>query len=86
MYTEKQIEEKCYELRQNLKENGFFVKAYENPGRFGHDVAIFKSKESYQRRHERALGEFFLEDIIAIACFKNNNCSKWKELLDNIIE
>lgn len=83
MYTEKQIEKKCYQLKENLEKEGFFVKVYENPGRFGHDVAIYKSKKSYQT--EPALGEFFLEDTIAGACFENNNCSKWEELLNNII-
>jgi len=83
MYTEKQIEEKCYQLQGRLKKQGLFVKIYKNPHKGGHDFAIFKSEESYQ--NEPALGEFFLDDTIARACFENNNCLKWEELLNNII-
>ena len=77
MYPEEIIVEKCYKLRPDIKEKGLIVKAYEEPVKFGHTVAIFKNED------EPALGEFFIEDTIARACFENDNCAEWERLLDN---
>jgi len=77
MYPEEKIAEKCYKLRTDMKEKGLIVKAYEEPGRFGHTVAIFKNEE------KPALGKFFIEDTIERACFENDNCAEWERLLNN---
>jgi hypothetical protein len=82
MYAITKIENKCYQIGEKLVEM-FFVKAYENPGRHGWDIAIYESEKLSGT--EPALGEFFLEETIAIACFENGNCSGWKELLKSAL-
>ena len=77
MYPEEKIAEKCYKLRSDIQERELIVKAYEEPLRFGHTVAIFKNEQ------DPALGEFFIEDTIARACFENDDCDVWQRLLDN---
>ena len=76
MYPEKLIEEKCYELNPQLKEAGLLVIAIPDPIRVGHTIAIFKNTT------EPAIKEFFLDHIVAEACFENHDCSGWKRLFE----
>ncbi|RLB13123.1 MAG: hypothetical protein DRG63_10850 [Deltaproteobacteria bacterium] len=78
MWTLEQIESKCYELAEG-RANGLFIKAYEKPQSLGWQIAIWKNQKAYET--EPVLGEFFLDEVYATACFRNGNCSKWKTLL-----
>ena len=75
MYSEKQIEEKCYQLNPAKREADLLVQVFQNPTKIGYDIAIFKEKG------EPAIKEFFLDHIIAEACLKNGECEAWKRLL-----
>lgn len=75
MYSEKKIEEKCYQLNPALRKAGLVVKVFQKPIGVGYDIAIFKEEDA------PAIKEFFLDHIIAETCLKNGECEAWKLLL-----
>lgn len=75
MYSEKQIEGKCYQLNPALRKAGLVVKVFQSQTKIGYDIAFFKEED------KPAIKEFFLDHIIAEVCFKNGECEAWKRLL-----
>ena len=76
MYSKKKIEEKCYELNPSLKEDGLSITVIEEPKKGGHTIAIYKEINKAPTK------EIFLDHIVAEACFKQDDCQRWKQLLE----
>jgi hypothetical protein len=79
MYHEKLIEEKCHELNPELKKAGLLVTAIYDPIKVGYTIAV-----SENTKEEPAMKELFLDHIVAEACFKNDNCDGWKNILSEL--
>lgn len=83
MHTIDEVVNKCYELVEKNK-NDIFIKATWDPKRVGWGIGIWQNENAYRKKP--AIGNFILEQVYVDACFQNQNCDKWKTLLEDALK